>query len=363
MMRRRLPSMLLACLSLALPARAAVLTVGAGGTYTTLADAVAAALAGDTIAVQAGTYVDQVATINVPLTITGVGGPVILTQAAAELPGLKGYLVVNADTTVQNITFSGASISDGNGGNGAGIRYQAGNLTVINSQFTGNQDGILATPNVAGTGNVLIQNSTFTGNGEASGTRSGFDHALYATNIASLTVTGSTFQGTLVGHDIKSRAAVTVVTNNYLDDGVTGTTSYAIDAPDGGAVTITGNTINQGPNTQNRTMVTYAEEDTSGAVWINNSLSVSGNLFENTNPFGAIGVANAFAFVNANISCNAFIGVPTLLQGAGTLAGNVTSGGIPSCGLPVPEPSMTLSWAFGLLPLGLWRWKQSRRQD
>jgi hypothetical protein len=127
-------------------AKPAVLSMGTGGTYPTLADAVAAAVANDTILVEPGTYTDQVATINVPLTIEGAGAAsqVVFTQSAAELPGLKGYLVTNADTTVENITFQNASISVGDGDNGAGIRYQSGNLTVLNSQFTGNQDGILA---------------------------------------------------------------------------------------------------------------------------------------------------------------------------------------------------------------------------
>ena len=60
----------------------------------------------------------------------------------------------------------------------------------------------------------------------------------------------SDFQGTLVGHDIKSRAALTTVTGNTLDDGVTGTTSYAIDISNGGVATITSNTITQGADTR-----------------------------------------------------------------------------------------------------------------
>jgi len=47
----------------------ATLNVGAGQTYATLAAAVAASRDGDTIAVQAGTYVNDFATISKDITI------------------------------------------------------------------------------------------------------------------------------------------------------------------------------------------------------------------------------------------------------------------------------------------------------
>ncbi len=345
-------ALLLACVVCCGKASADVLTMGTGGTYDTLADAVAAASAGDTILIEPGTYTDQVATINTPLTIEGGGAPgqVVFTQSAAELPGLKGYLVTNADTTVDNITFENAAISVGDGDNGAGIRQQAGNLTVINSQFLNDQEGILATPNNAGNGNILIENSLFSGNGVASGPLSGFEHGLYVGTVASLTVIGSTIQGTLAGHDIKSRAAETTVTDNYLDDGVTGTTSYAVDLPDGGADVISDNIIDQGPNTENYTMVAYSEEDTGDTTWSNNSLLVAGNLFENTNYYG-IGVNNYSDSVTAEISCNAFDNVPQIANGLATLDDNTIDGPVPSCGQPVAEPPGIAVTLTGLVPL------------
>jgi len=339
-------------------AGAAILTMGDGGTYATLAEAVAAAVGGDTILVRPGTYANQVATINVPLTIEGAGGPVLFTQTAPQLPGLKGFLVTNANTTVENITFQGASISDGNGANGAGIRYQAGNLTVINSQFNGDQDGILATPATAGSGSILIENSGFTGDGVANGPRAGLEHGIYIGAVASLTVMGSTFQGTLVGHDIKSRAAVTMISGNYLDDGLTGTTSYAVDLPDGGQGAILGNTIVQGPNTQNNTMIAYSEEDPLNTTWTNNSLLVSGNAFTNTN-HAAIGVNNLSAGVTASIIGNTFNGVLTIEQGLASLEANIVIPGLPllqttSGAEAVPEPPAVAS-LLGLVLLVLIR--------
>ena len=223
-------------------ADAAVITVGAGGGYdfTTLAAAVGAAQANDDIRIAAGTYLNDFATVMIPLTIEGVGGPVVL-QDTVPIPNGKAILVTQADVTVRNITFSGAHVFDGNG---AGIRAETGNLIVDGGTFLNNQDGILSASDP--TANITVLNSTFIGNGAGDG----FTHAIYAGAIDTLTVANSTFAGTLVGHDIKSRAHVTVITNNVLDDGVSGTPSYAIDIPNGGVATITGNTITQGVNTK-----------------------------------------------------------------------------------------------------------------
>lgn len=349
MTRFRQFAFVLTCVLPVAAANASVITMGAGGSYATLADAVAAAVAGDTISIAAGTYTDQVASIDVPLTIMGTGGPVIFTQSASELPHLKGFLITNADTTVENITFQNAAISDDNGANGAGIRYQSGDLTVINSRFIGNQDGILAAPGTPGTGTILIQNSSFIGNGVASGPRSGLEHGIYIGMVASLTVIGSTFQGTLVGHDIKSRARKTTITGNTLDDGVSGTTSYAIDLPNGGLDTVFGNTIDQGPNTGNSSMIAYAAEDPGNTTWPDNALLVSGNLFDNSNQ-SSIAVHNFSSGVTAVINCNAFDNVDTVADGLASLSGNVIDGPVPACGQSVPEPS-GLTLAFTALAL------------
>ena len=251
-------------LAVASPGAAATLQVGPGYTYATLAAAVSASSAGDTILMHGGpdgyTYTDQVATIGKALTITGVndgfGLPTFNQTPGTELSNFKGYLVVRADVTLSNLVFENAAITDGNGGNAAGIRQEAGNLTVLDSQFINNQNGILSTPGVDGTGSLTVIGSLFSGNG--SGT--GLTHAIYANRLASLTVNNGVFTGTNIGHDIKSRAANNFINGNSLDDGVTGTTSYAIDLPNGGNATIANNTITQGNNTNNGTMIAYGSE-------------------------------------------------------------------------------------------------------
>ena len=104
----------------------ATLKVGQGQQFTTIASAVAASHDGDVIQVQAGTYVNDFATINTKVTIEGVGGMANFV-ATVSPPNGKGILVTETDVTIQNLSFSGAKVPDMNG---AGIRYEGGNLTV-----------------------------------------------------------------------------------------------------------------------------------------------------------------------------------------------------------------------------------------
>ena len=334
-------------------AAAATLTVGNGEQYATLPDAVAAASAGDTVDVYANAspYTDEYVTITKNLTIVGVGTTPVFTQTSGtEIGNLMGFLVIQANVTVQNLSFQNASISLNNGDNAAGIRFQSGSLTVINSSFIGNQDGILATPFTSGAGTVTVTNSTFTGNGVATGPDAGLEHAIYVNQVAQFTFTGNTVTGTLVGSDVKSRAANTILTGNVLEEGVTGTASYAADFSNGGTAVFSDNTVNQGSNTGNDTMVAYGAE---GLDYSTNSLLVSGNTFNSSDTSGVpTGINNFTTTVNASVTCNAFNGVTTLTTGPATLSDNVINGPLPACATTsVPEPSSAAGLLTGMVGL------------
>ena len=67
-----------------------VLTVGAGEEYTTIAAAVAASHAGDTIKIDAGTYTAADVMIGHNLTIEAVGGPVNVVAPSSTAKSMSG---------------------------------------------------------------------------------------------------------------------------------------------------------------------------------------------------------------------------------------------------------------------------------
>jgi hypothetical protein len=313
-----------------------------------LSTAIADATSGDTIDVTAGTYgsaTDMLPYINVSMTIQqdpASAGSVILDSAPT---GQKGILTVeNAGTslTVNGLTFENATIADSAGGNGAGIRDQssgATTLTVENSFFLGNQDGILTDQNPFET--IQVTNSIFENNGNDGGPGDpyhvkGREHALYVGADLSLTVSGSTFCGTIAGHDIKSRAQSTTVENSQIYDGApdialgcpAGSTSYGIDAPNGGKVVIDNNQIIQGAATENDAMVSYGEE---GLTFADNSFLVSNTNFINSGvtATGIQELQNGIptCLVPVQLSNDTFTGVATPVSPAGC-----------SVNAPIPEP-------------------------
>ena len=132
----------------------------------------------------------------------------------------------------------------------------------------------------------------------------------------------SYFHDTKVGHHIKSRANTTKVLRTRLVDNVTtsGTASYEIDLPNGGAATIQSNQIQQSAATGNPTIIAYGEE---GAVRPNPSLTISGNLLQNYRTAGALGVSNNSSVV-ASVTSNKLYRISTLVSGPNTQSGSAT---------------------------------------
>src|SRR4030095_1075269 len=126
-----------------------------------------------------------------------------------SIPNGKAIFVTNGDITIDGFSFSGAFVADNNG---AGIRYEPGNLNLTNDYFHDNQEGLLG--GLDPTATLTIDNCEFDHNGDGSG----FTHNLYVGAIASLTITDSYFHDAVVGHEIKSRAFNTTITNSRIQD-------------------------------------------------------------------------------------------------------------------------------------------------
>ncbi len=291
-----------------------VLTVGAGKQFQTVAAALGASRDGDAILVDAGTYTNDFASVTTKVSLYAVGGRVTM-LATVPPPNQKGILVEETDLHIEGFTFQGVHIPDDEGHNGAGIRVDNGNLSLVNCAFIGNQDGILT--NGGQSISVSIDHSLFDGN---DGNGAGNIHAIYVGDVASFKMTNSTAENTLVGHEVKSRAQVNTIENNTIISGVgTGTGSYAIDLPNGGTSVIRNNTIIKGPNAENQNIIHFGGE---GIPYAGSSLLVQGNLFSNTRN-GAVGVLNQTA-IPVTITDNVLDGLPagSLVQGPARASGN-----------------------------------------
>src|SRR5206468_3619238 len=118
-------------------------------------------------------YTNDFPEVTRPMTIesavapsrTSLIRPVVL-NATIPLPNQKGIILTTSSLTVNGLSFQGAMIDDSLGGNGAGIRDQntgpGARLTVLNSTFAGNQEGILTGDDPDET--VTIFNSYFINN-------------------------------------------------------------------------------------------------------------------------------------------------------------------------------------------------------
>lgn len=235
-------------------ASAATLTVGPGLPLATPSQAAAVARDGDTVLIRAGTYRGDTATwTQNRLTLRATGGRVVLDAAGRSAQGKAIWVITGDRTRVEGITFQNARVPDRNG---AGIRQEGARLLVLRCRFVRNQDGILSADHPRGA--ITIVGSTFVDNGAGDG----YSHNLYVGGGRTLVIRGSTFARARVGHNIKSRAARTIISSSRILDR-NGTTSYSVDIPDGGDLTIAGSVIQQGPRGQNPALISYAAESAS----------------------------------------------------------------------------------------------------
>lgn len=241
--------------------------VGPAAPALSLREALARAQDGDTIAVMPGDYDGHVGVVlQKRLTIRGIGKRPVL-RAAGKSAEDKAILVIrDGEVVVENLEFRGARVRDGNG---AGIRFEQGRLTVRQCHFIDNENGLL-TGNVESS-ELVIEDSLFA---EAPNAVGLLPHLLYVGRIGRLSVTGSRFHEGFEGHLIKSRAKESFIAYNLIADGWGGEASYEIDLPNGGQVTLVGNVIGQGPRAQNRTLVAFGSE---GEAWPQSTLVMAHN--------------------------------------------------------------------------------------
>ena len=235
---------LLLCLGGAATVAARTLEVGPDKPFQLPSAAAAQAQDGDLIQIAPGRYVDCAVWKANNLVITGTGRAQDTVIADQSCGGKGLFLTDGTGITIRNVTLTGARVPSRNG---AGIRMQADNLTVEGVRFIDNENGILVNTDVHGW--LIVRDSEFVLNGVCSPC----GHGIYAGPIDLVRVERSRFFQTREAHHIKSRAMRTEVIDSDLQDGPDGTSSYQIEAPNGGAVVVRGCTIEKGPKSENHT--------------------------------------------------------------------------------------------------------------
>ena len=306
-MKRVIYPTLLAALLAPLGVQAKTLEVGQGKQFPAPSAAVAAAQEGDKVAIYPGQYFDCAVITKNNVTLEGVGDwtQIVITDKACQG---KALLITHAaNVTIRNMTLTRARVPDDNG---AGIRGEGPNLLVDHVRFLNNQNGILSGFDQ---GVMTIRNSYFEKNG---GCGSACAHGIYVGHQDLLRVENTIFRDTQHAHHIKSRARRTEVINCDIQDGPTGTASYEIELPNGGALVARGNTIVKGPNAENHTAAIMIGSE--GVDQPTPEITVENNTFRNDGSYGTIFVSNLTA-TEARVSGNKISGAGpvTPLKGDG----------------------------------------------
>lgn len=257
---------------------------------------------GDVVELDAGTYpdVESVWTAG-NLTLRGVGGRAQLV-APANISNQKAIWVTRgANIAVENIEFSNAAVPDLNG---AGIRAEGRDLAICGSYFHDNENGILGN---ASNGNVLVEYSEFAHNGHCIDLCA---HNMYIGNTDRFTLRHSYSHHAHSGHLVKSRAKENYILYNRLMDEESGDSSYVVDLPNGGLSYVIGNLLQQGPNTENSTILTYGAE---GLTNPNHTLYVVNNTF--VNDYGSGAFIRVQGGSTATVRNNLFVGNGTPVSG------------------------------------------------
>jgi hypothetical protein len=281
---------------------AAELLVGPGQRFATPSAAAQVAEDGDTISIAAGEYRGDVCCWRQNrLHLRGVGGRAHLAANGRAAEGKAIWVLAGADTVVEQIEFSGATVADKNG---AGIRLEGAGLTVRHCSFHDNQDGILT--GAGATSDVVIEQCEFDHNGAGDG----YSHNLYIGRIRSLVFRGNVSRRAVVGHNLKSRAERNWIEANRFLDGPDGTASYAVDVPNGGLSYLVGNQMQKGPHSSNHAaMISYGSE---GPVNPIQRLYVAYNTLVNDQ-------SAATTFVSLGASTSLAVVANTLAVGPGSL--------------------------------------------
>lgn len=170
-------------------------------------------------------------------------GSVVFDGVACE--GKAALVLRGEGSTVDGIVFRNLRVPDGNG---AGIRIELGDLTVVDSMFLDSQEGILGATDQPT--RIRVERSTFSGLGQCDETPD-CAHSIYLGTAGSVTIARSRFERGRGGHYVKLRSPRVDIAGNSFDDTAGRNTNYMIDLPEGATGRIADNVFVQGTHKEN----------------------------------------------------------------------------------------------------------------
>ncbi len=325
-----------AAICIASISNATIWNVGPSQTYTVPSQVRLLVQDGDTIRIAGGVYANDVAKWvkkNLKFIGLGTGSNRTIIQSTGDIANGKGIWVFETPGTcdnpyIENIVFDGAQVSDANGGNGAGIRFQAKDITVKNCKFINCQNGILEGNGSVTTSNVMLLNSEFENNGYQlpnDPTHSGYEHHIYISASAdTLWVENCYFHRPRgQANSLKTRAQRSYILYNLIDEEATGYGSWELNIAQGGLNVIIGNVIIQGTSGANHGMISYdaATNVLEDFYFVNNTVInkyVGANKYFNVTPATGINTYkiynNIFGSVAAATNTIFSANVPSVLD-------------------------------------------------
>jgi len=250
---------------------------------TSLQDAATQVAPGGLILLRQGDY-RQAAHFQTP-------GVHLLAEPGARLvetaTGGKGAIVVSADITVEGLECTGITVSSGNG---ACLRQNRGDVTLLGVHFHHAQMGVLTGHEG---GNISIYDSYLHDSG--AGERGNLGHNVYVNSGRLAFIRSWSLMARNAGHELKSRAAHTLIQDSLIAS-VNARDSRLVDVPDGGVLEISGSVLGEGPRSENWDMIGYGLEIRDKTPpHAENVVRLVGNTFYSDRPQGVnlLNAANA----------------------------------------------------------------------
>lgn len=305
--------------------------VGASQTYTGANQLTNLVGDNDTVLIDGGIYFDDWTKWkkkNLVIIGLGTGTNRTIFRCTDVISNGKGIFVFETagecdNAYVENIVFDRAQVTDSDGANGAGIRFQAKNLTVKNCKFMNCQNGILEGNSAVTGSTVTIMDSEFENNGYQlpnDPTHSGYEHHLYINASTSIFTLRNCYLHHPRGqaNSIKTRALNNFIEYNLVDEGDTGYGSYELNIAQGGKCIIIGNVFIQGTSGANHSIVGYdaVTNPDQDFYFINNTIinKYVGNVkLFNISPSSGINTFKVYNNIFASVSgaSNSYFGTNT----------------------------------------------------